>query len=135
MVPSDGSGEVPLNILSMGGWSFSDCIISGQVTRPATVGRTMHAVDTIDVSGVVQHNWTVIKCGECDLHYGHATDFVRVGLWPISMDLLTSFIDFQFMFFVSTLQHHSPTLSLGSILQTVLFMTSITGEVDIGSYS
>lgn len=70
-----------------------------------------------------------MKCEDCERHYEHATDFVRVGLWPINMDLLTSFIDFQFMFFVSSLQHHSPTLSLGSILQTVLFMTSITGEV------
>lgn len=56
--------------------------------------------------------------------------WAQIALWPLN-GYGDIFIEFKFLFFVSTLQKMSPILSSQSILQSLDFITTITGHVSI----
>lgn len=68
-------------------------------------------------------------CTKCEWRwYVEAVDCVKVALWPVDARCET-WIDFSLMFHSSVLTHMSPVLSLGSLLETLKFTTSLTGVV------
>lgn len=68
-------------------------------------------------------------CKECGwLPLEEPADFLLIGLWPTDLKQLT-FMEFSYMQYNSTLQHMSPSLSLSSMLQTLTFITTFSGEV------
>lgn len=67
--------------------------------------------------------WTPIANGAAD-----GVDLVGIGLWPVKASSM-HFFDFSFLFYISVLQHHSPELSMGSMLKTFNFIASVTDQV------
>lgn len=55
-------------------------------------------------------------------------DLVAIGLWPVNVQC-SAYLDFSFMSYISTLQHFSPVLSMGSILQSLQFVATLAGKV------
>ena len=80
-------------------------------------------------TGLVHHKMYTLRCDHC-MWSSWCTphDAIRHALWPINSKL-DVFIDFNLMLFMSVLQHESPTLSLGSLLKSLLFMPSLSGQV------
>lgn len=69
------------------------------------------------------------QCKICDKSpLTTVADLVQLALWPLN-PRGTMFVDFSFMFYISVLQHFSPPLSMGAMLETLKFITSLNGIV------
>lgn len=81
------------------------------------------------ISGLVSQRIIPISCNACFwCSYSSKVDLVSVGLWPLDCQFEV-FLDFNFILYMSTLQHFSPPLSLGSLLSTIKFVSTLHGTV------
>lgn len=79
--------------------------------------------------GMIEETVPSIACMTCGWKFQlQRQEMVRIALWPADTKFEV-FFDFNFLFYVSTLCHFSPTLSLGSLLSSLKFATSISTKV------
>jgi len=60
-------------------------------------------------------------------------DFPKIGLWPLTPEGKV-FVEFSYLLHNSILQHHSPTLSMKSMLSSLKFISALDGKVNIPNF-
>lgn len=85
-------------------------------------------------TGLKEQSIILKECAKCRWRpISLPGDFIRIGLWPLDTRR-TFFFDFNYIYYSSVLQHFSPNLSLGSMLQTLNFISTMEGTVSVKSY-
>ena len=79
--------------------------------------------------GMTTSSVILVKCDACGwTPFAKTEDYVQLALWPADSQG-SIFFEFSYMFHISVLQHFSPGLSFGSMVQTLQFITSMNSNV------